>query len=144
LAIAFAWLEENPLHIGWSILLTLLLGTSIFIWGGSNHAMIETVRYQPNAIKDNGEIKPVSPQYPKFQPFIYTLENAVPLIKLGMDDKWTPDPSPEFCRAWFPRLPWLYFVSTYGTLVLTRWALIVGGWVQATVLAAALADRFKK
>ena len=61
-----------------------------------------------------------------------------------MDDKWTPDAAPEFSRPWFPRWPWLWFVSTYGILVFTRWALIVWGWIQATVLAAALADRFKK
>jgi hypothetical protein len=140
----YAWLEENPLRIGWSIALTLLLGTSIFAWGGSKHAMIETVRYLPNATKDNGEVKSISPLYPKYQPFVYTLENAVPLVKLGMDDKWTPNPSPEFCRPWFPELPYLFFISTYGFLVFTRWSLIVWGWVQATVLAAALADRFKK
>ncbi|MGA2350589.1 MAG: hypothetical protein ABSF70_09180 [Terracidiphilus sp.] len=140
----YAWIEENPLRIGWSIALTLLIGTSIFTWGGWQHAMIETVRYQPNAIKENGEVKPVSPHYPKYQPFVYTLENAVPLVKLGMDDKWTPDPSPDFCRPWFPRKPWLYFISTYGILVFTRWALIVGGWIQATILAASVADRFKK
>jgi hypothetical protein len=86
----------------------------------------------------------VSPLYPKYQPFVYTLENAVPLVKLGMDDKWTPNPSPEFCRPWFPKLPYLFFVSTYGILVFTRWFLIVWGWAQATILAAAVADRFKK
>jgi hypothetical protein len=150
LSIAFAWLEENPLRILWSIAFTLLIGTSIFTWGGSKHAMIETVRLQPNMIrsyeetKDNLPNKPVSDHYPRFQPFVYTLENAVPLIKLGMDEKWAPDPRPEFCRPWFPRLPWLYFVSTYGVLSLTRWLLIVWGWAQATILAASLVDRFKK
>jgi hypothetical protein len=149
-AIAFAWLEENPLRILWSIALTLLIGTSIFTWGGSKQAMIETVRLQPNMIrsyeetKDNLPNKPVSDHYPHFQPFVYTLENAVPLIKLGMDEKWAPDPRPEFCQPWFPRLPWLYFVSTYGWLNFWRWALIVWGWAQATILAASLVDRFKK
>jgi len=142
--IAFAWVEENPFRIGWSIAATLLIGTCIFTWGGSNKAMIETVRSLPNAVTDNGKVKPISPHYPKYQPFIYTLENAVPPVKLGMDDKWAPDPSPEFCRAWLPRFPWFYFISTYGVLVFSRWALIVWGWVQATVLVAALAERFKK
>ncbi|MGA3162161.1 MAG: hypothetical protein ABSC77_13190 [Terracidiphilus sp.] len=142
--ILFALLEENPFRIGYLIALTLLIGTSIFAWGGSKQAMIETVRYQPNAITDNGQVKLVSPLYPKYQPFVYTLENAVPLIKLGMDEKWAPNPSPEFCRPWFPNHSWLYFVSTYGWLNFWRWALIVGGWVQATIFAAAVADRFRK
>jgi hypothetical protein len=140
----YALLEEAPLRIGWSIALTLLIGTSVFTWGGSKQAMIETVRYQPNAITDAGQVKLISPLYPKYQPFVYTLENAVPLIKLGMDEKWAPNPSPEFRQPWFPHLPWLYFVSTYGWLNFWRWALIVGGWVQATVLAASVADRFRK
>jgi hypothetical protein len=142
--IAFAWVEENPFRIGYSIAATLLIGTCIFTWGGSNKAMIETVRSLPNAVTNSDKVKPISPHYPKYQPFIYTLENAVPPVKLGMDDKWAPDPSPEFCRAWFPRIPWLYFISTYGVLVFSRWALIVWGWIQATVLVAALAERFKK
>jgi hypothetical protein len=144
LAIAFAWLEENPFRIGYMIALTLLIGTSIFTWGGSKQAMIETVRYQPNAITDNGGVKQVSPLYPKYQPFVYTLENAVPLIKLGMDEKWAPSPSPEFRQPWYPRIHFLYFLSTYGWLNFWRWALIVGGWVQATVLAASVAERFRK
>jgi hypothetical protein len=126
------------------IALTLLIGTSIFTWGGSKQAMIETVRYQPNAITDNGGVKLVSPLYPKYQPFVYTLENAVPLIKLGMDEKWTPNPSPEFRQPWYPRIHFLYFLSGYGWLNFWRWALIVGGWVQATIFAAAVADRFRK
>jgi hypothetical protein len=137
-------MEENPLRICWLIALTLSIGTGVFAWGGSKHAMIETVRYQPNAITDNGQVKLVSPLYPKYQPFVYKLKNAVPLIKLGMDEKWAPNPSPEFCGAWYPRWPWLYFISTYGVLVFFRWALIVWGWAQATILAAALTDRFRK
>ena len=144
LRMAFAWLEENPLRIGYSIALTLLIGTSIFTLGGSKQAMIETVRYQPNAITDNGGVKLVSSLYPKYQPFVYTLENAVPLIKLGMDEKWAPNPSPEFRQPWYPRIHFLYFLSDYGWLNFWRWALIVGGWVQATIFAAAVADRFRK
>jgi hypothetical protein len=144
LRVAFAWLEENPFRIGYMIALTLLIGTSIFTWGGLKQAMIETVRYQPNAITDKGEVKLVSPLYPKYQPFVYTLENAVPLIKLGMDEKWAPNPSSEFRQPWYPRISFLYFLSDFGWLNFWRWALIVGGWVQATIFAAAVADRFRK
>ena len=146
----YALLEEAPLRIGWSIALTLAIGTSIFTWGGSKQAMIETARYQPNMVRSYDEVnkpvprEPVSDHYPHFQPFVYTLENAVPLVKLGMDEKWTPNPSREFCQPWIPRFHWLYFLSTYGWLNFWRWALIVGGWVQATVLAASVADRFRK
>jgi hypothetical protein len=140
----YSWIEENPLRIGWTITLTLLIGASVFTWGGNQGAMMETVRFQPNSIGLNGEAKPVSVLYPTFQPFVYTLENTVPFIKLGMDERWMPNTSVQFRQSWFPQIKWLYFLSTYGLLSFMRWALIVGGWVQATVLAAALADRFKK
>jgi hypothetical protein len=29
--------------------------------------------------------------YPRFNPFIYSLENDLPLVKFGLDDKWAPD-----------------------------------------------------
>jgi hypothetical protein len=154
----FAWLEEAPLRICWSIAFTLALGTLIFAGAIRSGAMIETVQTQPAMIasytesikgaarKPDESIKPVSIHYPSFQAFIYTLENAVPLVKLGMDDKWMPDLQHQ-PQPWFPQvrsLGWLAVFNSYGFLVWSRWLLIVSGWVQATVLAAALADRFKK
>lgn len=72
--------------------------------------------------------------YPTLNPFIYTLENAVPLVKLGQDEKWAPD----------RRYPGTNWFTNYWFLVWSRWLLILSGWIQATILAAALADRFKK
>jgi len=156
--VAFAWLEEAPMRICYSILFFLILGTLVFAGAARSGAMIETVRTQPAMIasyaesikgvprKPDESVKPVSVHYSSFHPFIYTLENAVPLLKLGMDERWMPDlqhrPQP-----WFPQigwLDWLKWFNSYGFLVWFRWALIVSGWAQATILAAALADRFKK
>ena len=77
---------------------------------------------------------------PPFQPFIYTLENAVPLVKLGMDDKWTPDPAHDG-KAWFPQYPWLNWLgwfNSYGFLNGSRQLIILLGWFQAAVLGAAV------
>jgi hypothetical protein len=156
-SIAFAWLEENPLRIGYSILFTLALGALVFAGAVRSGAMIETVQTQPamiatyaesakGAARKPGESnKPVSIHYTSFQPFIYTLENAVPLVKLGMDERWMPDaqhqPQP-WCRIGW--LDWLKWFNSYGFLVWFRWLLIVWGWAQATILAASVADRFRK
>ena len=81
-----------------------------------------------------------------FQPFVYTLENAVPLVKLGMDGKMDQDPKHD-PMPWFPQVGWLdglKWFNSYWFLMLSRWGLIVGGWVQATILAASVADRFRK
>jgi hypothetical protein len=154
---AFAWLEKNPLRICYSILFFLTLGTLVFAGAARSGAMIETVQTQPAMIasyfeivkgtprKPDESIKPVSVHYTSFQPFIYTLENAVPLLKLGMDERWMPDlqhqPLPWCRTGWLNGLKWF---NSYGFLVWFRWALIVSGWVQATILAAALANRFKE
>jgi hypothetical protein len=45
-----------------------------------------------------GEFKPsgLPPSHQtKFSPLIYSLENSLPLVKLGQVDKWQPDPSPD-------------------------------------------------
>jgi len=33
-------------------------------------------------------------QYLPFNPFIYSVENCIPLVKLGQDESWQPDPDP--------------------------------------------------
>jgi len=33
------------------------------------------------------------PHYPRFSPMIYSLENSLPLVKLGQADRWQPDPN---------------------------------------------------
>ena len=145
-AIAFAWLEEAPIRICWSIAFTLMVGTLIFAGAFSSGAMLASVQIQPNAVLPNGESKNLSAHYPLSQPFLYTLENAVPLVKLGMDEKWMPDPKHK-PQPWFPQfrwLDWLGWFNSYWFLVTSRVLLICLGWFQAGVLGAVLLRRFKE
>jgi hypothetical protein len=145
-AIVFAWLEEAPIRICWSIALTLMVGTLIFAGAFSSGAMLASVQIQPNAVLPNGESKNLSAHYPPFHPFVYTLENAVPLVKLGMDEKWMPDPKHK-PQPWFPQfrwLNWLGWFNSYWFLVRSRVLLIFLGWFQAGVLGAVLLRRFKE
>jgi hypothetical protein len=147
-AIAFAWLEEAPLRICWSIALTLIVGTLIFAGAFSSDAMIASVQVQPNALlsTSSGESRVLSAHYPLSQSFLYALENAVPLVKLGMDEKWMPDPKHK-PQPWFPQfrwLDWLGWFNSYWFLVVSRVLLIFLGWFQAGVLGAALLRRFKE
>lgn len=142
-AIGFAWLEENPLRILYPITCTLLLGTLIFSGAspGRSGAMIPVPSGESEAAAKMAEART-----PPFQPFVYTLENALPLVKLGMDEKWEPDPS-HVPQPWFPKLGWLDWLkwfNSYWFLAVSRWLLILSGWFQATVLAAALSGRFKE
>jgi hypothetical protein len=146
LRIAFAWLEEAPIRICWSIAFTLTVGTMIFAGAFSSGAMLASVQIQPNAVLSNGESKNLSAHYPLSQSFLYTLENAVPLVKLGMDEKWMPDPKHK-PQPWFPQfrwLDWLGWFNSYWFLVVSRLLLICLGWFHAGVLGAALLRRFKE
>jgi hypothetical protein len=130
-AIAFAWLEEVPLRIGWSICLVLLTGTLIFDHAFHQGAFAPTdEKFYAMARAETHE--PVA--YPDFNPFIYTLENGVPLVKLGQDEKWAPNQN-------YSSKQWL---TNYWFLMCVRWGLILSGWLQATVLAAALSGIFKE
>lgn len=147
----FAWMEEAPLRICYLIALTVALGTLIFAGADRSGAMYQSVQIQPNAIQIDEKTrevttKPVSVHYPTFQPFAYALENAVPLVKLGVDEKWVPDPK-HLPQAWFPQIGWLdglKWFNSYWFLMISRWGLIVLGWVQATILAVSVTDRFRK
>jgi hypothetical protein len=139
--IAFAWLEETPARITYFVLLTLFLGTLIFVGADRSGAMISTARDKDGQPLAGEALK----HYPQFQPFIYTLENAVPLVKLGVDDKWTPDPAHR-AKPWFPQRPqfnWLECFNSYCFLTISRWMIILFGWFQAAVLGATLTSRFK-
>jgi hypothetical protein len=67
------------------------------------------------------------------------------LVKLGMDEKWMPDPKHK-PQPWFPQfrwLDWLGWFNSYWFLVASRVLLIFLGWFQAGVLGAVLLRRFK-
>jgi hypothetical protein len=159
----FAWLEEKPLRILWTIAGVVVLGTIIFWVADSKQAMMETVRILPTAAVDENrcaqqnmrgqednnkhtdwcKANPVSAHYPPFNPFVYSLENSLPIVRLGMDDRWMPSKDDKFTEPWFPNHPKLKRFNYYGFLVFCRWFLILFGWVQATVLVAALSHHFR-
>ncbi len=81
--------------------------------------------------------KQLPPQYPRFSPFIYSLENSLPLVKFDQAGNWRPQPEnwpsspshvltePEFL-TWFLR------------------AQIVLGWVLATLFVAGVSGLVRK
>ena len=129
LAILFARLEEQPLRILISIAFCVGLGTALFWPMQAHFAPTSDAAYTATS-KTDGKAKDVPLAYPKFQPIVYTLENVLPLVKLGQDDHWGPDARSSSS-------------SLYWSLMLMRWFLILAGWAQGVVLAAAVSSRFK-
>jgi hypothetical protein len=127
---AYAWLEENPTRILWPAIVTVLIFTCIFWNAGIRGAIAPTDKDAYQAFS-SGE--PLPSAYPKLNPVIYSLENAVPLVKFGQNDKWAPD----------PRYPSKSIFTNYWFLMWARWVLVLWGWFQAGVLSAAVLERFK-
>jgi hypothetical protein len=138
----FAWLEEQPFRILWSIVFLLVIGSLTF-GTASSLGIIAPKEKDAYAAWAKGE--PYPNAYPLFDPVIYTLENELPLVKLGEDDKWGPD-SKRTCKkepATNNSICCSSISASYVFLTWSRWLLILLGWMQATVLAAAVRGHFK-
>jgi hypothetical protein len=130
LKIGFALLQQQPLWVLAPIVLITSLATCLFWFASVRGAMAPTSKeaYQAWAMGSR-----MDAAYPRFNSLIYSLENDLPLVKFGLDDKWAPD------QTYTPKDP----VVSYGILRWARVLLILCGWLQATVLAAAIGSRFK-
>jgi hypothetical protein len=82
--------------------------------------------------------KPLPPHYPAFSPLVYSVENSLPLVKLGQADKWQPDPQPGRASK-RKRTSWKRWVPSANARSLLRCFLllqIVMGWLLATLFLA--------
>jgi hypothetical protein len=132
-------LEREPLAV-WKLALPLLIiGTALFWFAGSKGAIAPTNKDAYDAWASGGQDRSAQPL---FNPLVYTVENELPLVRLGQDDKWAPDPQydPSFKLG---RFPYLIQRTTYFSLVALRLILIFAGWFQATAIVAAMGRRFR-
>jgi len=145
-------LEEQPLWIGVPILTLGAVGSFMFWRARRISAMAPTDKDARTTLEKCGKL-PAG--YPPFNPIVYALENVLPVIKLGQDSAWTPDPQAP-TDNWVPERPvWLRRLASrwrftryvsrldYRRLAVLRWTLILLGWAFALILAAAIGSRFK-
>jgi hypothetical protein len=145
-------LQEDPLWVGFPIASLGILGSFIFWRAKRMQAMVPTDKEVRKEFRDSGKLLA---GYPPFNPVIYTIENVLPVVKLGQDAAWTPDHQVE-TGSWIPERPqWLRTLSSrwiltrflsrlsYRRLAVLRWALILLGWALALILAAAIGSQFK-
>jgi hypothetical protein len=140
--IMFAALEEQPSWIFVPICICILFGSLFFTQGGQMRAMAPTTGDAYLAWTQN---RLSNEAYPKFDGVIYTLENSLPIFKLGQNDTWAPDPHFRPLN-WFPAHPclaWTAWFSSYVFLSRLRIFLNLFGWFQAIILGFALTNRFK-
>ncbi len=113
----------RPLRALWEILGLSALGWIIYRRSYLAGAVVPTDKDAYEEFKKSGQ--PLS-YYRRFFPLIYSVENSLPLVKLGQEEKWEPDPSPESqpekatgrptlgaARRWPRRLRWLQSVLVF-------------------------------
>ncbi|MGA2903572.1 MAG: hypothetical protein ABSD98_07065 [Candidatus Korobacteraceae bacterium] len=76
------------------------------------------------------------PHYPGFSPLIYSVENSLPLVKLGQGDKWQPDPAPDPKKNPLSPGSLNRFVTTPRFVRRFLWFQILVGWLLATLFIA--------
>lgn len=137
-------LEEQPLRVAYPILLLWLFGSVIFWRAHRMKAMVPSNKDAYEEFRKSGE---TPEHYIPFSPTIYALENVLPVVKLGQDDAWRPNPDAKPAN-WFPRwkhMAWTRWLPSmnYPWLATLRWTLILLGWALALILGAAISERFR-
>jgi hypothetical protein len=127
----------RPLRAFWCLLVLTLLGWGIY---GAAKFAGEMVPTEEMAFQSFKATKNPPENYPRFFPLVYSLENSVPLIKLGQVDRWQPNPSSQASgpsgQIWYSRLQ---NVITKGRFLMCfRWGQIVAGWLLATLFVSGL------
>lgn len=128
-----AWIRREPLIVAAPVVFVILAGWTVF---SANHCAFiptrstTTVPSAAATLNPAGKspCAPATPEAaPVFTPLVYAIENALPIIKLGQDDKWTPDPRN----------------SAYWWLSITRWCLIAFGWIAGLLLVYGVNQRIR-
>jgi hypothetical protein len=139
--------------LGWLLALTCV-GWFLFGLGYRAGSMAPTDREAYASFEQQNGLPR---HYPRFNAPIYSLENSLPLIKLGQDSYWTPSPEPRSSAhtpgvdsgpvsrlggslvAHLPKgllAPWL--------LRWFRWGQILAGWLLATLFVAGVTGIVRK
>jgi hypothetical protein len=148
------------IHPGWAILESAALasvGWIIFRRAYQLGAMVPSDKGAREAFHKGQAPE----QYQPFAPLIYSIENSVPLVKFGQDERWQPNQEPPGKRVAPPsqvRGSFLSFANrildwvvgrvpagaiTPVTLRWVRWLMIGLGWLFATFLVAGLSGLIK-
>jgi hypothetical protein len=120
-----------------------ILGTFLFNYGSRAGVLVPTGKEAYQTYRC--ERKPPA-NYEDFSPFIYSVENSLPFVKLGNADKWQPDPHPEVvvpCK----QKPAIGFGHQWAWTVVLRWFRrfqISAGWLLATLFLAGVSGIIRK
>jgi hypothetical protein len=116
--------QKQPLCVAVPIAALTALGSLVFWRAHRMRAMVPTDKDARTQFETK---QPLPNTCPPFNPVVYSLENVLPVIKLGQDSAWTPNTT----------------VRPYPFFAIVRGILIIFGWVLAGILTYAIAQRFE-
>ncbi len=122
-----------PMRALMGLAILVLLGWGVYAGAHAAGMMVPKDSQAYAYFKQNGRA-PAS--YEPLGPLVYSLENSLPLVKLGQTDYWRPDPAPERAAGGWMTSPRFLF----GFLRLQ----VLLGWILATLFIAGVTGIVQK
>jgi hypothetical protein len=129
-----------PLRALAGLAILVVLGWGIYAGARASGAMVPRDETAYSYFKTHS----VPPDhYEPFSPFVYSLENSLPLVKLGQTDRWGPDPAPSAIRPNIPSPNSTLFTSPRLLFAFQRLQVLLG-WILATLFVAGVTGIVQK
>jgi len=134
-----------PLRALVGLVILVLVGWGVFSAARSARAMAPTDAKAYELFKTTGT---TPSYYQSLGPFVYSLENSLPLVKLGQTDRWQPDPSPAVnvphaTADGTPDAPKVYALTSRLLFAFQRLQVLLG-WILATLFVAGVTGIVQK
>ena len=126
----------KPLRALWWIVGFVAMGTILFGWGYRMRVITPTEEAAYREFVADGE---APPHYPVFNPFVYSLENFLPVVELHQDKFWRPNPR-HLVSGRTTRSGKMLDASSLPSRMLRAylWVHILAGWTITPLLFAGL------
>ena len=122
-----------PLRALWWIAGFVAFGTCLFRWGYVHRVIAPTEEGPYDSFIRSGN---TPPHYPRFNAFVYSLENFLPIVNLHHGNYWRPNPSHGALGHIHTRGESRSY--TGNLLHWYLWVHILSGWILTPLLAAGL------
>jgi hypothetical protein len=121
-----------PLRALAGLVLLVLIGFGVYLNARSSGAMVPRDEAAYAQFKATGY---APKHYEPLSPFVYSLENSLPLVKLGQTDRWEPDPTPSSASSLLFSPRFLFAFQRLQVLL---------GWILATLFIAGVTGTVQK
>jgi hypothetical protein len=129
-----------PIRALVGLLILIAVGCGVYAGAAGQKAMTPKDGKAYEYFKANG----VSPgHYEPFSAVVFSLENSLPLVKLGHTDYWQPDPTPEFQPDGKTAVQGVSMLESRLLFVFLRLQILLG-WILTTLFIAGVTGVVQK